>query len=457
MAVLKHFAVGLLLLAPGRAGVAGVEKATLREAAEVGTSTQVLVTLKADGFYQPAPPPGPEPKEPPKPLKLRVETQLAFAERVLKVGADGRATRVVRQVAQADSVINGEVRPLAAALRPEARRLLAELRTGTVVVYSPDGPLTRPELELVEGAGDPLILAGLLPTRPVAQSDRWTVARDAVRSLSSYDALASNSLEATLISIDDATATLTLRGQIRGAALGGEGTITCEGSATFDRKAGRVSRLELTRTETRKPGPVEAGLDIKSTLVVERRTVATPDALNDAAIAGLPASAEPDLERLLFVSPDGKYSLRHDRDWHLFWDDRRVSILKRLDHGEVVAQCNLTAGPAAGKGRHQDLGQFRDDIKRALGERFVQFLGAGEIDGDAAGGFRYKVGVQGRQSNVGVLWDYYLVASPDGDQLLVTFTLGQEHAKAFGTEDERVVGSLRWNAELAADPKGTTR
>ena len=37
--------------------------------------------------------------------------------------------------------------------------------------------------------------------------------------------------------------------------------------------------------------------------------------------------------------------------------------------------------------------------------------------------------VQGREGDVGVLWDYYLVASPDGDQLLATFTLAADQAQ----------------------------
>ena len=76
---------------------------------------------------------------------------------------------------QAASAVNGEVRPLAAVLRPEVGLLLAEAAgDGTVVVVSPVGPLTRSELELVQGPGDPLELAGLLPDKPVALKDRWT-------------------------------------------------------------------------------------------------------------------------------------------------------------------------------------------------------------------------------------------------------------------------------------------
>ena len=67
--------------------------------------------------------------------------------------------------------------------------------------------------------------------------------------------------------------------------------------------------------------------------------------------------------------------------------------------------------------------QFRDEVRRVLGQRFVQFIGVGEVDGDPAGGYRFKVGVQGREGDLGVVWYYYLVASPAGDQLVVTYTL----------------------------------
>ena len=103
----------------------------------------------------------------------------------------------------------------------------------------------------------------------------------------------------------------------------------------------------------------------------------------------------------------------------------------------MVAQCNLSVGPAAGPGRHQDPTQFRDDIRRALKGRFVQFLGVGEVDGDPAGGFRFKVGVQGREGDLGVVWYYYLVASPDGDQLVAIFTLADRMPRPSATRMRR--------------------
>ena len=106
--------------------------------------------------------------------------------------------------------------------------------------------------------------------------------------------------------------------------------------------------------------------------------------------------------------------------------------------------------PPWARGSIRTSDQFRDDIRRSLKERFVQFLGAGEVDGDPAGGFRYKVGVQGREGELGVLWNYYLIASPEGDQLLATFTLAEKDAKAFGDEDLEIIGSLQWTRPATA-------
>ncbi len=432
MRIIEVVALALIL---GPSGPA--DRVTLRERAAVGDATRATIELKAEGTFRPATPPGaPEAKA----LALKVATQLGFDDRTTAVDRQGGATRSTRAVTRAAATIDGEVRESASTLRAEVMTLVAARRENLAAVASPGGPLTRPELELVQGPGDPLVLPALLPAGPVAVGDRWSVGELAARNLSGYDALAANALEATLEAVGDDSARVKLLGTIRGATLGGEGSMACDGSFTFDRKANRVDRLTLRRAETRRAGPVEAGLDVRSTLTVARSTL--PDA--GAAPPAQAAEIDPAMELLLFRSPDGKYTLLHDRDWHLFWDDPRQVVLKRLDRGEMVAQCNLAVGPNAGKGRHQDLGQFRDDIRKGLGGRFVAFLGQGEVDGAPRGGFRHRITVQGKQGDSGVLWDYYLIAGPDGDQLIATFTLGLSQQAQFADQDLRLIGSLEW-------------
>jgi hypothetical protein len=441
------------------------EAFVLREVMHGGTATRVQIELKAQGLYRPGLMPGVAEAQMPKPRELDVQTRLVFQERIVLVGPGGKVNsssgssgnaadrssepgslRVVRHVVQAASAINGEVRPTAASLRPEVALLVAEKRDRgwPVVVFSPAGPLTWSELELVQGVGDSLALADLLPPTPVALGDRWKVGEAAAKGVSGYDTITTNQLEATLESADPRKARIRLKGRIEGSAFGGTGVIGCEGFAFFDRELARIDDLDLNRVETRQPGPVEAGLDLKSTLTVARHPSLPSEALSDLALTNVSLNHSRERELLRMTSPGQKATLLTDRDWHIFWEDSKMAIWKRLESGRVIAQCNLMVGPTAAKGRHQDPGQFRDDIRRGLKSRFVQFLGAGEIGGHSEGGFRYKLGVQGREGDVGVIWYYYLLASDGGDQLLATFTLAEDHLKIFGDRDAVLIGSLRW-------------
>jgi hypothetical protein len=449
----------------GQAGTA----IALRELKRAGTTTRVQTELKAKGLYRPGLPPGGTSGEArmPKPLTVEIDTRFIFHERIVEddgkgmAGAArpgqvniaayqpdrGRAPRAVRHVIEAGLAVNGEVRLMSALIRPEVRLLVAERRQrdGPVVVISPAGPLTWNELELVQGLGDPLTLADLLPERPVAVGEHWRVRNSAAQALSEYDVVTSNTLDASLESADAGRARVRLQGQIQGSARGGPGKMVCEGFLTFDRRAARIDHLDLNRVESRQAGPVEAGLDIKSTLTVTQQAAEAPAALSDAALAGVSLEISPSRELLRLAMPGGTATLLHDRHWHMFWEDPKLIVLKRLNGGQVIAQCNLTPGPHAGKGRHQDPTQFREDIRRGLKKRFVQFLGAGEVDGNPAGGYRYKVGVQGREGQLGIVWYYYLVASPEGEQLLATFTLAEDHVKVFGEQDLEMIGSLQWH------------
>src|SRR5690606_3215404 len=148
------------------------------------------------------------------------------------------------------------------------------------------------------------------------------------------------------------------------------------GEALFDREAGLIRRLVLKREESRKKGHVESAIDAKSTLTVIREPIAVPEELSDEVLKDLPLEVEPHRLLLLYAPPGGEYRILHDRHWHLAFEDVRRAVLKRIENGRPIAQCDLALAPGAGQGRHQDTNQFRDDIRKALGPNFGTILGA---------------------------------------------------------------------------------
>jgi hypothetical protein len=456
--------------------LAGQESAStivLHESERAGVSTRVHTELKAKGLHRPGIQPGDV--KMPKPLVAEIDTRFIFYERFVEVDSQGAARvarisqpsaepdrtegrpalKAVRHVVEAGLAVNGEVRMISALLRPEVRLLVAERqgRDGPVVVISPAGPLTWDEVQLVQGLGDPLTLGDLLPEKPVAVGEHWRVRNSGARALSEYDTITANTLNAALESVDAVKARIRLKGQIQGSKQGAPGKMTCDGFFTFDRQVALIDHVDLNRDESRQPGPVEAGLDYKSTLTITRQVAEPPKTLTDAALAGVSLQITPERKLLRLDLPGRTAALLHDRNWDKFWEDRKSIVLKRLSGNQVIAQCNLMLGPQVAKGRHQDPAQFRGDIRRGLNKRFVRFIGAGEVDGRPAGGFRYKVAVEGREGQLGIVWYYYLLASPEGEQLLATFTMAEDHVQIFGDQDLEMIGSLEWHKRVPVESR----
>ena len=174
------------------------EAVNLRETAKIGRTAKTHFELNAEGQYRPE-----ATDKKTKPLDLKVQGRLDYIERSREVGREPISSQGRSNGRTRSASIDGKVLPARSSLRPEVGFLVAEKRDDGVFVFSPGGPLTRSELELTQVPADPLDLPGLLPQKKVKVNDRWTVTAAAARSLSGYDALAVNALEATLAKLDD--------------------------------------------------------------------------------------------------------------------------------------------------------------------------------------------------------------------------------------------------------------
>lgn len=436
-----------LALAGSGIGSADEAKVELREAPAIGQATRVTITLQADGSR-------PDYEARGKPLPFKVETHVDYLEKIVAIGPNAEPTQAVRRVERASAEIDffrGVGQSMTVQIRPEVTLLISDRQSESVLTYSAGGPLLRNEVDLLQGPGDPLTLVGLLPTGDVGIGDSWNVGPLASKALTEYETLSHQGLKAKLEKLDDQEALIRLDGEIQGAVRGGEGTIKFDGELFFDRQNSLVRRLVLNREESRKKGHVESAIEAESTLTVTREPIELPEELSDEALKELSLEAEPHRLLLLYASPGGEYRILHDRNWHLAFEDVRRAVLKRIENGQTVAQCDLALGSRVGPGRHQDTDQFREDVRTALGEYFGEFVGSGEIDGPDDGNFRFKLAVEGKPREEAPesipLWYYYLIASPEGDQLYAVFTLSQALEAAFGAQDLSMVGSLEWTQQ----------
>lgn len=419
------------------------EKVSLVERVESGVATRVVWVLSAEGTIRPA---EPEDGAKPEAAALKVRSRVAYVDVRLAGPAEGvgRSSRTI-ETAEATIEGSGPIRSSNQAMRRGRAALVAERREGRTVVACPSGPLTRDELELAQGPLDPLELAELLPAEPVAAGDRWPLADAAVRILTGYDRIDKHDLEGGVQASDADEVRLDLRGEATGQALGAGGRMKLAGTIVFDRKLGRVVEVDLRRSEVRAAGPVEAGLEMQSTLKLSR----TPAESKGDAAAEFPPTLPGAWLDLAYQSPGGRYSLTHDRSWYVVAEDDKQVALRRLRDGGVLSQCNLAVAPTLDASTKADLPAFKDEVKKALGDRFERFLDVGEVGGVEPGGTRFRVAALGKQDDQAIRWTYYRLLGPRGEQVVAAFTMREDRTDAFGEADLRLIDGFAWGAGAA--------
>ena len=84
------------------------------------------------------------------------------------------------------------------------------------------------------------------------------------------------------------------------------------------------------------------GLDVVAKLLVKVTPITESVHLTPEVIAQLPAaSAEQSL--LEYEAPSKTFGFRYDRQWFVTSDEPNVAILRMIQRGELVAQCNISA------------------------------------------------------------------------------------------------------------------
>ncbi len=379
-----------------------------------------------------------------KSLAMSVIGKLRYHEKQLAATPADDA-RSLRYYERAEAIIKIEKETLSPKLRDARRRIVAA--TGpSQTLYSPDGPLMREELDLIEVSSNSLLVDQLLPDRRVAKGDQWRHSEALVAGLLELDAVSQSDVTSELASIDAQTAMMEIKGRVFGAVGGVATEIELEGKYRFDRAAKRVTRLAFSIKEKRSVGHVAAGLDVVAKLQVHVTPTAEVAELADVAGQSRWLDGEPSLKQLEYGQSAGKYRIEHDRRWHIMSEHDNVLALRLVDRGELIAQCNLTTLPDVEPGKHPTLARFQQDIERTLGKDFGQFIAASQAVNDA-GYAVYRVEVEGVVSELPIRWNYYLLADDQGHLAVFVFTVEGELVEQLGDADQAIVSTLRFTSQ----------
>ena len=83
-------------------------------------------------------------------------------------------------------------------------------------------------------------------------------------------------------------------------------------------------------------------------------------------------------------------------------------MLKLIDKGQMLAQCNIASLPDAAPGKTIGMEEFQDNVRKALGKNLQSLVEAGR--GPSRAGYQLAhVVAEGVVEDVPIRWLYYLV------------------------------------------------
>lgn len=396
-----------------------------------------------------------------KALKLEVDAKFGYDERRLPgAGRDAKGLRAARYYDQASSSIHAGDRLSNHTLRDDLRLIVAEGKSDGLELFSPSGPLTYDELELLRTPGDGLLATALLPEGAVEVGESWKPGDWVMSCLTGIEAAEKTALLCRLEAVDERVARVSVEGEITGVVLGTPAHVKLAGRYLFDLDQRLLKRLEFTQIEKRSIGAVSPGLDLSARVIVVQAVNPRPRRLTEQDLAQVPLEANAASKLLVFDAPAWSVRFHHDRHWHLFHQNAELAILRLIDEGQPIAQCNIKRLADAGRGKHVSEEEFESDVRRGLGKNLQEIVQAEKLKLQE-GLFVYRlvaVGAATRENekkepiSSPMQWVYYLVANEEGRQLSLVFTIDATLAEKLESRDIAIVGGLEF---LAAGPKLT--
>lgn len=434
--VFRVWALVILLTMSVRADE-GVE---LMDRRPQGGLVQVKATFEAKGTLQ-------EGGEQPTRTEMAVKAQVSYAERLIanSTANEHVSTSGARRYQQAKADIQVGAQRETVELSPQRATIVADDVEGAPRIWSPSGPLSRRELDLLESTSQSLRVEGLLPGRRVAPGEQWTHSPEVLAAFLQLDQVAVNEATSKFLGIEKGMARMRLVGTVKGSVDGAITEMEINGDYRYDTRWQRVTWLQLNLRESREQSATGPALQVVS----ELRMLIEPPAKGETASADntppteIPAPQDRDL-LLAWRASDQDLRLQHPRDW-IPMDERRGQMTLRWFEGDKArAQCSVSRlkdGPA---GKNVSLTDFQNDIRKALGAEFGEFERAKEMDrGD---GYRVlRVAARGTVSELPIRWVYYHVTSPEGFRASLTFTMegDAETSAAVATQERQFLATLR--------------
>ncbi len=376
-------------------------------------------------------------------LKMKTVADLVFHQRLTGTANDPQSIRYYNSSYGNFNIEKGKTK---ASLAEQNRLIVARLKSKPgqrIQMASVQDLLNQSELNLIKNPADPLTYAGLLRKKSVSPGEKWPADKNALANFLAVDRILFSDAKMMLKTATRSQARIYLLGQVD-ATVNDVGT-NMKVSAVFDidRKSSQVTQVRLNIDENREAGQVAPGFEGKSRVSVRIAADGRCEHLSTANLKKLTRSRRIK-QRLQWLSEAGKFALQYDPRWKMIASEKEAAVLRYIDDGDLMAQCNVVQLPSRPASKPLTLPEYRKEIEAIIrADKTAKLVSAKKIK-TTNGHSALRVSVKGIEDGVPVKWIYYHVGADDGRRLTFIFTLEQEIADIFQPSDQRMVNGLNF-------------
>lgn len=328
-AVPPAVAFAAMLILP--AVLSAADPVRLREPFAAGQQYHVSCRVELSGSLTPEAEPG---KPAPKPLTLTGESAIEYDERILAAESNGEVRKTARVYRRIDFQRKVGDKAQQTTIRPAVRRLVLLRHKSTEVPFSPDGPLTWGEIDLVRTDVFTPALAGLLADKAVSVGERWTASTGAVQELTDMEQIDEGRVECKLEQLtqlpqagqDRRHARVSFAGSVRGVGEDGPSRQQLEGYFYFDLESNHLSYLFLKGTHLLLDKQGKEVGRVEGRFVLTRQAQQKSADLADEALRGWVLEPNADNTLLLYDDPGLGLRFLYPRRWRAAGRGQQVTL-----------------------------------------------------------------------------------------------------------------------------------
>jgi hypothetical protein len=346
-------------------------------------------------------------------------------------------------------------------LAKDHRLIVVDQQLESHSIFSPQDALSRDELELIDVAGDSSLLAALLPETAISLNESWTPKNSVLAQLVRWDVVTESNVTLKLNRVENQLAIIDISGKLTGGIEGVTSELTLEGKLNFDLEQHICQWLAIIVKENRTASQGTPGFETTTRIRLSAEKSTLPTELADLDLSTLKLQADAATQLLRYRAAAAGFEFMYEPAWRVVTDQRDLTVLRYLQRGEVLAQCNLSPLSSLNKGEQLTLEGYQAHLRQSLKDSLGEFIEAGEQLNES--GVRVlRVVATGTIADVPLQWVFYHLSDDHNHRVSLALTINAEHVERFGRAEETIIHSFYFTpatatAEQAKQNSGANR